>query len=32
MSARVYVIAVSHPSGAAVAMLRHKRIPLARWS
>jgi glutathione S-transferase len=27
MPARVYVIAVSHPSGAAVAMLRHKRIP-----
>jgi glutathione S-transferase len=27
MPARVYVIAVSHPSAAAVAMLRHKRIP-----
>ena len=27
MRARIYIIPISHPSGAAVAMLRHKRIP-----
>jgi glutathione S-transferase len=27
MTARVYVIPISHPARAAVAMLRHKRIP-----
>ena len=27
MSARVYVISISHPAAAAVGMLRHKRIP-----
>ncbi len=27
MAARIYVISISHPSAAGVAMLRHKRIP-----
>jgi hypothetical protein len=27
MAARIYVIPISHPSAAGVAMLRHKRIP-----
>jgi glutathione S-transferase len=27
MAARIYVIPISHPSAACVAMLRHKRIP-----
>lgn len=27
MSARIYVIAISHPAAAGVAMLAHKRIP-----
>jgi glutathione S-transferase len=27
MAARVYVVPISHPAAAAVAMLRHKRIP-----